>query len=47
MVELINSCARFNLVQVSASLAPISLAMIVPDVVAPRYMGCAMLPRRA
>ena len=36
-----------NLVQESASSAPISLVMIAPGVVAPRYMRPAMLPHRA
>ena len=31
----------------SVSSTPFSLVMIVPDVVAPRYMGSAIMPRRA
>ena len=38
---------RYALVQESVSSAHISLVMIVPGGVAPRYMGPAMLPRRA
>ena len=36
-----------QLVQESASSSPISLVMIAPGGVVPRYMGPAMLPRRA
>ncbi len=36
-----------NQVQENANLASISLDLIVPGCVAPRYMGPAMLPRRA
>ena len=40
-------CPADLLVQESVSSSPISLVMIVPGVVAPRYMGPAMLPRHA